>query len=199
MSQLLETIKCKNGKLENLTFHNLRFNHARRNYFGLSDDINLEEIIHIPENYKSGLFRCRIIYSTEIKKIEFLPHQYKVVERLKLVISNKIDYHLKFADRSSLQNLFEKRGDCDDILIVKNGCITDSFTANPVFFDGKKWWTPNTPLLPGTQRARLLKEKKIFECRITPDDLKKFNKAGLINAMQNLNEMPVIEITNIEF
>jgi 4-amino-4-deoxychorismate lyase len=199
MSPLLETIKCANGKLYNLEWHNSRFNHSRKTYFGIRDALDLSEIIKIPKHAKSGLFRCRVTYSTRIEKIEFLPHIYRKIERLKLVEDNSIDYRFKYADRTHLQKLFVKRGDCDDILIVKNGCITDSFTANPVFFDGEKWWTPDTPLLPGTQRARLLKDQQIFECWIAPKDIIKYEKVGLINALQDLSNMPLITIKSIQF
>jgi 4-amino-4-deoxychorismate lyase len=96
-----------------------------------------------------------------------------------------------------LHNLFELRGNCDDIIIVQNECLTDSYTANLVLYNGKNWITPDTPLLAGTQRARLLKEGKIFEGAVKIHDLPKYSKAGLINALNNLEEMPVIEIENI--
>ncbi len=129
---------------------------------------------------------------------EFIPHEYRPVKSLKLVENNEIDYHFKYSDREKLNLLFELRGNCDDILIVKNGLITDSFVANVVLFDGLSWWTPDTPLLPGTQRSRLLQQKKIGKCRITPADLSKYQKIGLINAMQDLEEMPVIVINKID-
>lgn len=197
MSPLLETIKCSNGKLFNIPSHNSRFNKARFECFGILGEINLDEIISIPKNCNNGLFRCRVVYSSQIKKIEFLSHQMRQIESLKLVKSNNIDYRYKFTDRKKLYHLFEQRDICDDILIVKNGCITDSLTANPIFFDGKKWWTPDTPLLHGTQRARLIKEGKIFERRITLNNLLKYKKVGLINAMWNLGEMPVISVEKI--
>ena len=143
------------------------------------------------------MFRCRVTYSKTVDKIEFIPHQFREIKNLKLVEDNSVDYQYKYSDREILNNLFAKRGNCDDILIIKNGLITDTSTANIIFYDGKKWWTPDTPLLRGTQRAKLLSEKKIFKCRITPDDLNKFEKAGLINAMWNFDIMPVIEIENI--
>ena len=197
MSQLLETIKCEDGELFNLHWHNARFNHARKEHFGLSGEIKLEEFIEIPKNASKGLFRCRVIYSETIDKIEFIPHQFRVIKSLKLVEDNDIDYQFKYADRKKLNELFEKRGDCDDILIVKNGCITDSFTANPVFFDGENWWTPDTPLLSGTQRASLINEGKIFECKIRQEDISKYKKVGLVNAMWDLEEMPMILTENI--
>lgn len=195
MSPLLETLKLKDGALFNLAFHNDRLNAARKQYFGVDNALDLRDHIHIPEDKCSGLFRCRVTYAPDIQKIEFLLHEYREIKRLKLVVDNSIDYKYKYADRRHLQQLFELRGDCDDILIVKNGCITDSYTANPIFFDGSVWWTPDTPLLAGTQRARLLKEKMIFERRITPNGLHLYQKVGLINALQGLEEMPVVEIT----
>lgn len=197
MCQLVETIKCKNGKLENLQYHQARFNLSRKEHFGENFELNLFEEIKVPGAYQSGLFRCRVIYTSEIEKIEFHAHKYRKVESLKLVEDNSINYSFKFTDRKRLNELFEKRGTCDDILIVKNSCITDSYAANVIFFDGKEWWTPDTPLLHGTRRTQLIEEGKIKVCRITPDDLSRFEKAGLINAMQDLSEMPVIKIENI--
>ena len=197
MCLLLETIKCENGNLHHLPWHNARFNAARKACFGKGDILNLAEIIDIPGHAQNGLFRCRITYSSKIEKVEFIPHHYRKIDRLKLVENNSIDYRFKYADRAQLLQLFAQRGACDDILIVKNGSITDSFTANPVFFDGERWWTPDMPLLQGTQRARLLHEGKILTCSITPDDLSKYKKVSLINAMQDLDNFPSIPIQNI--
>lgn len=197
MSPLIETIQCNDGNLQNMRFHQARFNHTRKKIFGFTRTINLANVIKIPDECKTGLYRCRIIYTETIDKIEFIPHQYRPINRLKLVEDNTVDYQFKFADRKRLNRLFAKRGQCDDILIIKNGCITDSLIANVVFFDGCKWWTPDTPLLHGTQRARLIEETRIIPGRITPENLAGFQKAGLINAMQDLKRMPVILIENI--
>lgn len=198
MCQLVETIQCKDGELFNLRYHQARFNLTRRALFRLKEEINLEKVIQIPDEFRKGLFRCRVIYGEKIEKIEFHQHQYRTIKSLKLVEDNDLDYRFKYTNREKLNSLFEQRGNCDDILIVKNGFITDSYISNVVFFDGRKWWTPDTPLLPGTQRARLIHEKKISVCPITPADLPKYKKAGLINAMQDLETMPQISITNID-
>jgi len=199
MYPLIETIKCDNGVLFNMEFHQARFEHAFRKYFKTSPKINLFNCIEIPETAKTGLFRCRVIYSETIEKIEFFPHHYRQIKSLKLVEDNLIDYRFKYANREKLNLLFDKRGECDNILIIKNGLITDSLTANLVFFDGIKWWTPANPLLYGTKRAQLLEENKIFECRIKPEDIVKYEKAGLINAMQDIENMPVIRTSDIKF
>lgn len=197
--KLLESIKCLNGKLSNIEKHNERFNRSRKECFGADNEINLLEVLRIPENVNIGLFRCRVIYTREIEEVEFVPHHYREINTLKLVEDNHIEYGFKFADRKTLNNLFAKRGDCDDILIAKDGFITDSYTANIVFFDGSKWWTPETPLLAGTQRSRLLEEGRIFECSITPADISKYTFAGLINAMWDLEELEPIPTRNIVF
>jgi len=197
MCLLFETIKCSDGKLFNMEFHQARLEKACVEYFGISAEIKLTERIEIPDFAKTGLFRCRVTYSTQIDKIEFIPHQYREIKSLKLLEDNEIDYHFKYAERERLQQLFGNRGDCDDIIIVKNECVTDSFAANLVFFDGIKWWTPDTPLLAGTQRKKLLTEGQIFECRITTSDISKYSKVGLINALNDLDEMPLISVEKI--
>lgn len=199
MSPLIETIKCNDGKLVNMEFHQARFEKAQKEYFGVLPQINLIEHIEIPDYAKDGLFRCRITYSTEIDKIEFIPYQYREIKSLKVVEANEIEYRFKYENRHQLNQLFEKRGYCDDIIIVKNGYVTDSFAGNLLFFDGNKWWTPDTPLLLGTKRAQLIVKRKIFKCKITQADLKKFELIGLINAMYEMENMPVIKPANIQY
>ena len=198
MFQLIETIKCVNGRLFNLKWHNQRLNWGRKECFGLSRKIQIEDFIKIPDNAKKGIFRCRVLYSKSIDKIEFIPHKYRVINSLKLVEDNSIDYEHKYSNRKHLDMLFEKRGNCDDILIIKNGFVTDSYIANVVFFDGEKWWTSDTPLLTGTQRARLIENKGISVCKITTQQIYNYTKAGLINAMWDLDEMPIINIKDIK-
>jgi 4-amino-4-deoxychorismate lyase len=84
-----------------------------------------------------------------------------------------------------------------DVLIVKNGLITDTSFANIAFSDGNKWYTPDTPLLKGTQRAYYLAQGILTERRISPADLRGFTKARLINAMLDLNTGNDITMDNV--
>lgn len=199
MCLLLETIKIVDGKPQNLDYHQVRFENARKSMFGLKNFELLSEIIKVPEYAQNGLFRCRLLYTEKIEKIEFLPYNFRQIKTLRLVESNGIDYSYKFADRTELEYLFNQKDICDDIIIVKNGLITDSFAANLVFYDGKKWWTPESPLLKGTKREKLLAEKTISACKIEVGDLQKYSLAGLINAMTEFDTMPVITLENIHF
>ena len=197
MCLLLETIKIVDGKPQNLDNHQDRFEHAQKSLFGLKNFELLSETIKVPEFAQKGLFRCRVLYAEKIEKIEFLPYNFRQIKSLRLAESKGIDYSYKYADRSELENLYAQKGDCDDIIIVKNGLITDSFAANLVFYDGEKWWTPDSPLLKGTKREKFLKEKSITACKIEVGDLQKYSKAGLINAMIEFDTMPVVSIENI--
>jgi 4-amino-4-deoxychorismate lyase len=109
-----------------------------------------------------------------------------------VVHHESIDYHIKYTDRQILQQLFDQRGDCDDIIIVKNGFVGDSYTANLLFFDGKNWYTPTTPLLKGTKRQFLLDQGVISEKEIREEDIKSYQKVGLINALIDFEEMPEV-------
>lgn len=198
MSLLLETIKVKHKKLQNIDFHNERLNRSRHELLGLSDEVDLEKYIKIPENVEDSTYKCRILYAQNIEKIEFLPYQIKPIEKLQLVEANHLGYAYKFADRSAFTSLMTVESNTD-ILIIKNGFVTDTSYANVVFFDGKNWLTPSTPLLKGTKRSKLLREQVIFEEEIKVADIQKFKYAKIINAMIDLEESPVIAIESISF
>jgi 4-amino-4-deoxychorismate lyase len=198
MSRFIETIKLFQGSLKNLEFHQERFEHTRSRALGLKKHPLLEELIQVPGGLEQGLFKCRVTYEKEIVLVEYEPYKPKRVQSLKLVYSDSIDYGFKYADRNDLQALYNERGDCDDILVVKNGCIGDSFYANVVFWDGISWISPDTPLLPGTMRASLLEKGLILESRIRPADLNSYQKLKLINAMNDLEHAPEIGIESIK-
>ena len=197
MSPLVETIKLKDGKLYNLSFHQTRMNVALAELFPHSAGIDLATEIHVLENYRSGLFKVRVLYGPTVEAVEIEPYHFRTIQSLKVVHHKSIDYHLKYTDRQILQQLFAQRTYADDIIIIKNGLVTDAFAANLLFFDGQKWLTPNTPLLKGTQRQYLLEQGIISEMEIRESDISSFQKVGLINAMVSFEDMPVIPVEKI--
>ena len=70
-----------------------------------------------------------------------------------------------------------------DILIVKNGLITDTSYSNIILYNGKEWFTPKSFILNGVKRQYLLNTGKVKEIKITLENLKNFEKISLINAM----------------
>lgn len=197
MCPFVESLKLKDGKIQNLDYHTERLNRSRKEFYPEAEDINLKSLLIIPEKYTSGLYKVRILYGLTIDKIEFESYIFRTVKSLKVVHHESIDYHLKFTDRQILEELFTHRGDCDDIIIIKNGFVTDSFAANLLFFDGRTWFTPTSPLLKGTKRQFLLDRGFIAEKEIREEDIKTYQKVGLINAMVEPDEMPVLSVEQI--
>jgi len=199
MSLLFETIRVTDGVLQNLEYHNYRLNESRKALFDAPDLIYLEQCIHVPAIYTKGLFKCRVKYSMQIEDISFEAYSTRLVRSLKLVEDNSISYSYKFSNRDHLSELLLKKGNCDDILIIKNGFITDTSYSNIVFFDGYRWYTPLSPLLPGTMRRHLLVNKLISEAEIKVTDLNNYHQARLINAMLPFYAKMDIEINAIGY
>ncbi len=176
----LETIKILDGKIFNLSYHQARYEGVLK-YFGLGTAQDLSDFITPPQN---GLYRCRLIYDTN-GFIETTYHHYqkREINSLKILYDDTIEYAIKYANREKLDALFAQREEGDDVLIVKNGLVTDTTIANIAFFDGKRWITPALPLLRGTTRQRLLDEGKIFEEEIRIQDIERFKQVALMNAM----------------
>lgn len=200
MYPLLETIKIKDGTIHHVEDHQDRMDQSIKKIYGPEAVApRLEEHIFIPEYVGFSWYKCRIIYGLSIGKIEFEPYKLPEINSLELVHNDEISYELKWADRSQLNRISEKSS-ADDILIVKNGQITDSSYANLLFYRNGKWITPAHPLLAGTQRARLLSKNQILTAEITPEDLHHFDHIKWINAMLDLEdgpEWPIDIIKNI--
>ena len=171
-------------------------NASRRKLFGRTNELQLEEFISIPDKLNYDLFKCHVVYNELIVQVKFEPYKPRIIKTLQLVQADSIQYEHKFLDRSCLDKLSETTL-ADDVLIVKNGLLTDTSFANIVFFDGDRWVTPSTPLLHGIKREYYLEIGRIKEVEITVEDLPHFQKAILINAMLDLETGPLIEIKNI--
>jgi len=198
MRQLLETIRIENRRIINVDYHNRRMNGARADLFGINDTIDIQKIIKISMGMNLGVYKCRIIYDGKIREVQVLPHQPRLIRSLKIVEDNEIDYSYKYADRSRLEHLLSLKGDCDDILILKNGCLTDTSFSNIVFQTGAgAWVTPSTFLLDGTMRRSLIESGLIEEAEIRPEDLSGFSYARLINCMMSLKTGATIKISDI--
>lgn len=196
MCQLFETVCCVDGVFRNIEEHTNRINKAHEEISSLIlPDINQ---IVIPQEYTKGVSRCRIDYSTLSDPIiSFYAYKPRRINTLKIIECNDIDYHLKYADRSILNSLVEKKENADEILIVKNGLLTDTSYTNIVLFDGNQCFTPKQPLLKGTQRSYLLKQSKIIERDLSINDLSKYWSVYMINAMMSLDNCPVVSVSSI--
>ncbi len=136
-----------------------------------------------------GLVKCRIVFDEQsILSIEFLPYTLPSIKSLKIVHSDNIVYDKKFLDRTHLESLYTQKGEADDIIICKNGYLSDSYFCNLVFSLNGELYTPDTPLLEGTKRQYLIETGKIKTRSITADDIHHFDGVYLINAMIDLDD-----------
>jgi 4-amino-4-deoxychorismate lyase len=199
MCQLFETILVKSNRLVNLEYHNARVNESRRTLFHSADKWDLAELISLPVLDASVVYKCRFMYSKKVDHIEFLTYSPRIINNLYLVSVIELDYSFKYVNRDRIEKLRKSRTENpdEDILIVKDGCISDTSYANIAFHNGAFWVTPDTPLLKGTKRASYLQNGKLVEKRITPDNLVQYQKARLINAMLDLETGGEIRIENI--
>lgn len=196
MSLLFETIRLEGGKFLHLGYHNARLNHSRAGLFHATDTIDLADVLVAPRDAASGTFRCRVDYSANVEAVTITPYTPRPVHSLQLVNGDRLEYAHKFSDRSGIHAL-QAGVRADDILIVRNGLITDSSYANVVFFDGKGWVTPSSPLLRGTTRARLLDDGVITEEEIGKTGLGRFTKVVLINAMLGFDPTTAMDVGTI--
>lgn len=182
MCPFIETIRIKQGKACNLSYHNERLNDTRRHFWPGCPDIELDKYLKLtPE--MDGM-KCRVIYDGRgIKEISYAAYRMRPVHSLRLVCSDDIDYTYKSTDREVLNRLFACRGEQDDVLIVRRGLLTDTSIANIALFDGKDWVTPKSPLLRGTCRMALMDKGVIKEKDIRPEELSSYSFVRLFNAM----------------
>lgn len=181
---LLETICILNSKIINIEAHVTRMA-SSSNHFGFNAPKLPDLLDLLPKELQNRKVRCSITYNSTILDIKFFDYSPRVIKSLKLVESN-IDYSHKFSNRDDLNKLLLQNDDCDEVLILKGGHITDTTFSNVVFENKDGLFTPNTYLLNGTKRQLLIKKGIIKETIITPDDLHKYDNVHLINAMLDI-------------
>ncbi|MCU0447248.1 MAG: aminotransferase class IV family protein [Microscillaceae bacterium] len=195
----IETIRIWQRQAQNLDLHSARLHHTRAQVWQKTDFWDLAQIIQIPDEIDEKLYKCRLTYGKTVEKIEFEPYHPRPIQSLKLIHANDLEYTYKYADRRQLNELFAQRGEADDVLLVKNGLISDTSYCNVALGQGKQWFTPASPLLNGIRRQSLLQQKMIIEKVIKPSDLPNFEKIRLFNAMIGFAEAWELPIQNIRF
>lgn len=197
MFPLFETIYIQNGMPQNLEWHQKRMITSSSAVFGRTVAFQLADEIIVPPMYSLGNIRCRVDYNLRHLKLSFHPYKLIEIKSLRLIHADNLDYPYKFTDRQALEAGYALRDGCDDVLFVKNGLITDTSIANLVLWNGGQWLTPARPLLPGTCRARLLAQERIFEADIRVNGLHQFTKFRIINALRDLGDDDGIDIGEI--
>ncbi len=183
----IESLCVVNGKAPLLDLHQDRMNRTYSFHYKQDNPYQLASFIEdVPA---TGKFKLRIIYDRMIQKNNHALYIKPDIDSLKVVEGKHIDYSFKYADRKGLEELYEQRNNCDDIIIIKDGLVTDAYFANLIFWDGDEWLTPSFSLLQGVRRHDLLAKKMIKLAKIRWEDIGSFEKVGLINALLDFEEI----------
>lgn len=196
---LLETIECRNGNLQCLDLHFARMQNSLQS-LGIA-----EKPPAMPENICSCAkdltksYRISVVYGREVGEVRCIEYKPRTITSLRIVEAGNLEYSHKYADRSALDKLFEQRNGEDEVLLVRGDRVLETSLANIALYDplGRRWETPRNPLLKGTRREVLMREKKIFPADIVLTQLSRYLKISLINAMLDLEEI-VIDIENVK-
>lgn len=182
MIKFTEVIKVEGGVFRNVEYHQQRINRTAARFgipaFNLSDELQ-----HASLPVDGSLMKCRIEYGEKIESLTCTPYTFKKISRVAAVVDNDVDYAYKFADRRHLEALRDKCG-CDEVIIIKNGQVTDSSFSNLIFETAQhELFTPSACLLKGTKRQFLLDSGVITERAIRVQDIRDYERILFINAM----------------
>ena len=195
MYPLVESIKAENGQFFLLDYHQDRLERTFHAVYKSSCPWQLVAIL--PQAPSQGLFKVRFLYNATDFSIEVQPYVPKIIKTLKLIEIGDYTYPHKWTDRSAINTAFAQRGNCDDVLMTKNGFLTDASYANIVLFDGANWVTPEKPLFEGVQRSYLLDHKKIKTANIATTALSNYQGFQMINAMNPFVENRFLSVGGI--
>jgi len=196
MCLFIESIKLSDGKFFRLNYHQARLVSVFERFFKNYKPLNLSDILEKQDFPKNGLYKCRIVYDHQIRLLEFVPYTRREIKSLKLVETSIHTDGFKSENRAQIDTAFSQRGNCDDIIMLNNGFLSDASYSNIALWNGEKWFTPALPLIYGTQRAALLDAGKIIEKQIRKEDLQQFQRIRLFNAMVEFGETELEVIDN---
>lgn len=171
--------------------YNLEY-HQKRISRTIAKNITLLDYIY---PISSDLLKCKVTYNDdEIINVSFSSYKKRSIKKLKLICDNTIEYKFKYENRDHLELLFAQKENADDIIIIKNGLITDTTIANIAILIDDRWITPKIPLLFGTTRQRYIDNGTLKEENISVPQLQKAKKIALLNAMIDFDIIEDFEI-----
>ena len=194
---LIESIRVENSELPLLALHQRRVDRSRRAYYGKAPAFRLAEVISGLELPTQGIHKLRLTYGVDLEGVDLQPYTVRPVQSLRVVSGDGLRYGRKYADRQGIAELYRQRGDCDDILIIQRGHLTDGSYTNVALHDGSHWYTPAWPLLRGTRREYLLERGVVRASIIRLRDLDNFVSIRLFNAMLPWAEAPTVPVHQI--
>ena len=175
---LFETIRVHNGCAERLELHQARL--ERSGGRGLPP---LSELILSAGVPPVGEFKVHISYSAAgLGAVRYEAYEPRVIRRMRAVETN-ILYPRKDEDRRAFELMRLMNPDVDELILCRNGWVTDTTYSNLLFGEPGEWYTPEHCLLPGTRRESLLRAREVRVLPIRCTEIMSFPYVSLINAM----------------
>ena len=196
MSLFIETIQLIDGQPMRIDFHQARVDRSLNSFYGSHTHFDLQTCIDVPEPFRNGVAKCRVVYKKKVVDIHYGNYSEKRPKCIKLVESD-VRYAFKFADRMVFQELLESNPGYDDVILTRNGLITDSTYCNLLFRKQGAWYTPEEPLLEGTRRASLLQSGLVRTAKIHKNDLDHYDALMLVNALLEFKAARALPISII--
>lgn len=188
MCRFIETVRVENGFPCLLPYHEERMNRTRARFFPGAAWLHLSD--YWTKEPGSGVMKWRLVYGRDgVDECSCMSYRMRPVFSLQLVEAEDVDYAYKYHDRTPLERCFACRDGADDVLMVREGRLTDTSIANVALFDGRQWHTPVRPLLGGVKRRFLLESGTIVERDIRVEDLRRYSRIRLFNALIDWGEM----------
>ena len=193
----IETIRIQDGRACHLSDHTDRMRRTADHFGFTAPTLPHDLEAHLSADLRTGTVRCRVLYDHTLREVTFTPYRRRQIERLFAVDAGTTDYAFKYADRAPLARPDVPLGASDELLFVRDGCLTDTSYTNLVLRRGDELVTPDTFLLDGTCCRRLLRTGRICTARIRLQDLATYDELLLINAMMPLREAIRLPITAV--
>lgn len=188
MYPLFETIRLEGNMALNLKYHFQRM--SKSAYLLFNEDISFLESL----SNEIGLLRyqerhrCKVYYNLHEYKLEISKYNPQHAAYITFITDDDLEYSLKFSNRQCIEKHVTNLREGEVPIFVKNSLVSDSNYANIALWNGREWLTPDTPLLRGTKRQFLLDKNLIKEASIHVEDMYKYPKLMLINAMLDWEE-----------
>lgn len=206
MYPCIEAIEWLDGRTQRLEYHQRRVEAAFQSLFPTvqpfdlaaelerfrsGESLYIETAMHQNNSFfpQSGRYKLRLMYNDQLRTMEFVEYHQRRVDSLKIVETEYTTTTYKSSARQAIDEAFAQRGSCDDVLLVRDGLLTDTSYANIALYDGQKWLSPRIPLLYGTRRAYLIDHQMIETEDIRVEELPRFQCIRLFNALIGFGEL----------
>ena len=194
----IETIRIQDGHVCHLSDHADRMRRTADHFGFTAPTLPHDLEARLPADLRTGTVRCRVLYDHTLREVTFTPYRRRQIERLFAVDAGTTDYAFKYADRAPLTRPQISLAKTDELLFIRDGRLTDTSYTNLVLRRGDELVTPDTFLLDGTCRRRLLREGVVHTEPVRLHDLPTYDELLLINAMMPLREAIRLPISAVQ-